>query len=61
MGKIYEVCECCSKKYEESEYDGLCSKACADKRLAELGGVDFVTCPYCGKKYIRGQSHQCAL
>lgn len=60
MGKIYEVCETCGKKYEESKYDGLCSKECAEKEIVVVGG-SVAVCAHCGKLYLTAKKHICAL
>ena len=60
MGKIYEVCEVCGAKYEESKYDGACSKECAEKEVAVVGGT-IMKCPHCGKLYLTAKKHICSL
>jgi len=60
MGKIYEVCEVCQHRYEESEYDGICSKECLDKAIAKDGG-GTANCSHCGKVYLTAKKHICAL
>lgn len=60
MGKILEMCQRCRKTYEHSEYDGYCSKACADLDADEYGW-DEETCDTCQKKYLSGHGHACSV
>lgn len=60
MGKIYEVCEVCGTKYEESEYDGMCSTTCANTEKSVIGG-EIKECVHCKKKYLTAKKHICSL
>lgn len=60
MGKIYEVCEVCGAKYEESKYDGLCSRTCVDREIRVSGG-GVAKCPHCGKEYLTAKRHICSI
>ena len=60
MGKFLEVCEVCGCKYEESEYDGKCSKKCADTEITVVGG-SIIKCLHCGKLYLTAKKHICDL